>query len=61
MLAGVTVSTVEPVMPPSVALIDVVPVAATAVARPLAVMVATAVVAEAQVTEPVRFSVELSE
>src|SRR5262249_57458064 len=54
------VSTVEPVMPPDVALICDVPVA-TAVASPAAVMVATEVVAEAQVTEPVRSCVEPSE
>ncbi len=54
-------SVVEPVMPSSVALIEEVPLAATAVARPPAVMVATEVVADAQVTVLVRFSVELSE
>ena len=58
--AAVTVSTVEPLTPPSVALIVEVPVA-TAVARPAAVIVATEVVAEAQVTWLVRFCVELSE
>ena len=47
-------------MPPSVAVIVDVP-AATPVARPAAVMVATEVVAEAQVTWLVRSSVELSE
>ncbi len=46
---------------PLVALIEEVPLAATAVARPPAVMVATEVVADAQVTVLVRFSVELSE
>ena len=58
--AAVTVSTVEPVTPPSVALMVEVP-AATPVASPAAVMVATEVVAEAQVTWLVRFCVELSE
>ena len=48
-VAAVTVSTVEPVTPPNVALIVEVPVA-TAVARPAAVMVADAGVADAQVT-----------
>ena len=57
---AVTVSTVEPVTPPSVALIVDVPVA-TPVARPAAVIVATAGVADAQVTWLVRFCVELSE
>ena len=55
--AAVTVSTVEPVMPPRLALIDDVPIA-TAVARPCdpdaLEMVATEVVAEAQVTWVVR-------
>jgi hypothetical protein len=58
--AAVTVRTVEPLIPPSVALILEVPVA-TAVARPPLVMVATDVVADAQVTWLVRFWVELSE
>ena len=58
--AAVTVSTVEPVMPLSVALIVEVPVP-TAVAKPAVEMVATEVVAEAQVTWLVRFWVELSE
>ena len=58
--AGLTVSTVEPVTPPSVAVIVDVPVA-TPVARPAAVIVATEVVADAQVTWLVRSSVELSE
>ena len=57
--AAVTVSTVEPVTPFIVALIVDVP-AAKALARPAAVMVATEVVAEAQVTWLVRFCVELS-
>ncbi len=59
--AALAVSVAEPVMPSSVALIEEVPLAATAVARPPAVMVATEVVADAQVTVLVRFSVELSE
>ena len=57
--AAVTVRTVEPEMPVSVALMVEVP-AATPVARPAAVIVATEVVAEAQVTWLVRFCVELS-
>src|SRR4051794_33280699 len=57
--AGETVSTVEPVTPAAVALIDEVPVA-TPVARPVALIVATEVVAETQVTLLVRFCVELS-
>ena len=52
-----TVSTVEPLTTPSVALMLEVPVA-TPCARPVAVLiVATEVVAEAQVTEPVRSAV----
>ena len=58
--AGLTVRTVEPLTPPSVALIVDVPVA-TPVASPLALIVATEVVAEAQVTWPVRSCVVLSE
>ena len=58
--AGLTVSTVEPVTPPSVALIVEVPVA-TPVASPAAVIVATAGVAEAHVTWLVRSCVVLSE
>ena len=58
--AAVTVITVEPLTPPSAALMEEVPVA-TAVASPAVVMVATEVVAEAQVTWLVRFWVELSE
>ena len=58
--AAVTVRTVEPAMPVSVALMVEVP-DATPVARPAAVMVATEVVAEAQVTWLVRFWVEVSE
>ena len=56
-----TVSTVEPLTSPNVALMLEVPTA-TPVARPdVAPMVATVVVAEAQVTEPVMMAVELSE
>ena len=58
--AAVTVRTVDPAMLPSVALMLDVP-AATPVARPPAVIVATAVVADAHVTWLVRFCVELSE
>jgi hypothetical protein len=57
--AGVTVSAVLPVMLPEVAEIVVVP-AATAVARPLAAMVAVAVLDDAQVAVEVRFCVEPS-
>src|SRR5262245_50981154 len=56
---AVTVSTVLPLTPPRVADIEDVP-AFTAVARPAALIVATVVVAEAQVTWPVRFCVVLS-
>jgi hypothetical protein len=56
----VTVITVEPVMPLSVAEMVEVP-AATAVAKPAVVIVATAVVPEAHVTLLVRFCVDLSE
>ena len=58
--AVLTVSTVEPVTRSAMAVIVDVPVA-TPVARPAAVIVATEVVAEAQVTWLVRFCVELSE
>src|SRR5260370_1121159 len=58
--AGLTVRTVEPVIPLSVAEIVEVPVA-TPVARPSAVIVATEVLADAQVTLLVRFCVDLSE
>ena len=57
--AAVTVSTVEPVTPLSVALMVLVPLL-TPVARPPALMVATEVVAEAHVTWAVRFCVLLS-
>src|SRR5208337_1565110 len=58
--AALTVITVEPLILPSVALMVDGPVA-TAVANPPLVMVATDVVAEAQVTWLVRFCVVLSE
>jgi len=58
-VAAVTVSTVEPATDPEVALIVLVPIA-TAVSSPPAVIVAVAVVPEAQVTEEVRFCVLLS-
>ena len=57
--AAVTVSTVEPLMEPSVAEIEEVPVP-TAVASPVVLMVATEVVADAHVTCPVRSWVVLS-
>jgi len=57
--APVTVRTVEPLTLPSVAEIVLVPVF-TPVASPPAVIVATEVVAEVHVTEPVKFCVELS-
>ena len=57
--AAVTVSTVEPLTPPRVALIEDVPVP-TPLANPVAEMVATEVVAEAQVTWLVKTWVELS-
>ena len=53
---GCTVNVVLPVMPLSVAEIVVLPIF-TAVANPALVMVATVVLVEAQVTEPVRFCV----
>ena len=55
----VTVSPVEPLIPPEVAWIVVLP-AATPVAKPPLVIVATDVVDEVQVTELVRFCVLLS-
>jgi hypothetical protein len=55
-VAGVTVNTVEPVMPLDVALMVEVP-APSALANPPAVMVATEVVAELHVALPVRFCV----
>src|SRR5271169_670932 len=58
--AAVTVRTVEPVTPLSVALTVELPTP-TPVARPVVVIVATDVVAEAQVTWLVRLAVELSE
>jgi hypothetical protein len=57
---GVTVSVVVPLIAPEAALIVLVP-AATPVANPAAVIVATLVVCEVHVTEPVKFCVELSE
>jgi hypothetical protein len=59
-VAAVTVRVVEPVMPPETALIVLVP-AATPVANPPAVIVATPAVTELQAAVPVKFSVELSE
>ena len=58
-VAAVTVSTVEPLMAPEVALIVLVPTP-TPVAKPPVVMVAVEVVAEAHVTDAVRFWVLLS-
>jgi hypothetical protein len=58
-VAAVTVRVVEPVIDPDLALIEEVP-AATVVASPAALMVATVVVAEVQVTLLVRFCVLLS-
>ena len=55
-----TLRTVEPLTLPSVALILVVPWL-TPWARPLALIVATAVVADAQVTEPLMTAVVASE
>ena len=55
-VAAVTVSTVEPLIAPEVALIVEVPIPAP-VATPSAVMVAVAVVPELHVTVPVRFCV----
>jgi hypothetical protein len=59
-VAAVTVRVVEPVMPPETALIVLVP-AATPVANPPAVIVATLVVTELQLAVLVKFCVELSE
>ena len=58
-VAAVTVRTVEPETAPRVALMVLVPVL-TAVARPPVVMVATDMVADAQVTCEVMFCVLLS-
>jgi hypothetical protein len=55
-LAAVTVSTAEPETEPEVALITLVP-CPVPVARPTAVIVAAAGVAEAQITEAVKFCV----
>ncbi len=59
-VAEVTVNVVEPVTPPEVAEMVVVP-AFKALARPAEVMVAVAVLYEAQVTVLVRFCVLESE
>ncbi len=53
-VAAVTVSVVEPLIEPDVAVIVVLP-CATLVARPAAPIVATLVVPELHVTVPVRF------
>ena len=58
-VAAVTVSTVEPVTPPELALIVLVPTPAP-VANPPATMVATELGDDVHVTEPVRFCVLLS-
>jgi hypothetical protein len=58
-VAAVTVRTVDPTIAPEVALIVLVPTPAP-VARPPVVMVAVVVVAEAHVTDAVRFCVVLS-
>ena len=58
-VAAVSVNTVEPTIAPDVALIVLVP-AEAAVANPPALIVAVAVVPDAQVTEAVRFWVLLS-
>ena len=59
-VAAVTVRVVEPGTLPNVALIVVVP-AFTVVAKPVVLIVAAAVLEEAQVTLAVRFCVLLSE
>jgi hypothetical protein len=59
-VAGAAVSTVEPTIEFKAAMMLLVPLAATTVARPPLEMVATDVVADAQVTEAVRFCVLLS-
>ena len=58
-VAAVTVNTVEPLTAPEVALIVLVPTPAP-VARPPLVIVAVEVVADAHVTDAVRFCVLLS-
>lgn len=58
-VAGVTVKLVEPTTAPEIACIVLVP-APAAVTNPPAVIVATPVLCELQVTEDVRFRVELS-
>jgi hypothetical protein len=59
-VAAVTVKAADPLIAPDTALILLVPVP-TAVTIPPAVIVATPVLCELQVTEPVMFCVELSE
>ena len=59
-VAGVTVSVVDPDMPPDVAVIVVEP-AATEIANPILLIVATAGMAELQVAAVVRSCVVLSE
>lgn len=54
-VGGVTVSVVDPLIPPNAALIPDAP-AVTPVARPLGAMVATLVLLELQATKEVRFS-----
>ena len=56
---GVTVSEAVPLIPPTAAVITLEP-AATVVARPLELIVATDVVAEVQVAVELRFAVEPS-
>ena len=58
-VAGVTVKLAEPATAPEIACIVLVP-APAAVTNPPAVIVATPVLCELQVTEAVRFRVELS-
>ena len=59
-VGGAAVSTVDPTIEFRVAVMLLVPLAATAVARPPLVMVATDVVADAQVTEAVMFCMLVS-
>ena len=59
-VAGAAVSTVDPTIEFRVAVMLLVPLAATTVARPPLVMVATDVVADAQVTDVVKFCVLVS-
>src|SRR5262245_35047782 len=58
---AIAVNVVDPATPLSIAVMTEEPVDATAVARPVGVMVATEIVAEAQVTWLVKSNVELSE